>query len=118
MLVSACKCLMFVSSVQPVIVLSAVFCTICSLLVFVSAMIGDHIVFAYSSMGLVIVLYVTSSVSLVLPQCVVVSCFSMFVVCFALCAVFVMCWAYVSFVSKVRPSIFGVFVIGSGVLFM
>ena len=47
---------MFVSCVQPVIVLSAVFCTICSLFVLVFAMMGDHIVLAYSSIGLVIVL--------------------------------------------------------------
>ena len=118
MLVSACRCLMFVSSVQPVIVLSAMFCIICSLFVLVFAMIGDHIVFAYSSMGRVIVLYVTICVSLVLPQCVVVSCFNMFVDFLAFCAVLVMCWEYVSFVSRVRPSIFGVCVVGSGVLFM
>ena len=117
-LVSACRCLVFVSCVQPVIVLSAMFCAVCNLLVFVSAMIGDHVVFAYSSMGRVIVLYVTISVSLDLPQCVVVSCLSMLVDCLAFCAVFVMCWLYVSFVSNVRPSIFGVCVTGSAVLFI
>ena len=90
--VSACRCCMFVSCVQPVIVLSTVFCTICSLFVFVCEMIGDHIVFAYSSIGSVIALYVTSNVSLVLPQCVVVSCFRMFIVCLAFCVVLVMCW--------------------------
>ena len=107
---------MFVSWVQPVIVLSAVFCIICSLFVFVSAKIGDQIVFAYSKMGLVMVLYVTINVSFVFPQCVVVSCLRMFIVCFAFCAVFVMCCAYVSFVSNVSPRILGVFVVGSGVL--
>ena len=56
MLVSACRCFVFVSCVHPVIVLSAMFCTICSLFVLVFAMIGDHVVFAYSSMGRVIVL--------------------------------------------------------------
>ena len=60
----------------------------------------------------------TSSVSLVFPQCVVVSFLSTFTVCLAFCAVFVMCCAYVSFVSKVRPNILGVFVVGIGVLFM
>ena len=108
---------MFVSCVHPVTVLSAEFCTIWSLFVFVSEVMGAHIVFAYSSSGLVIVLYVTSKVSFVLPQCVVVSCLRMFIVCLAFCAVFVMCCAYVSFVSRVRPSILGVLVIGSGVLF-
>ena len=116
--VSVCRCCAFVSWVHPVIVLSAVFCIVCSFFVFVSEIVGAHIVFAYSSIGRVIVLYVTSNVSFVFPQCVVVSCLSMFTVCFAFCAVLVMCWVYVSFVSKVSPSIFGVWVVGSGVLFM
>ena len=116
--VSACRCCMFVSCVHPVIVLSAVFCTICSLLVLVCEMIGDHIVFPYSSIGSVIVLCVTRSVSLVFSQCVVVSCLRMLIVCFAFCVVFVMCWEYVSFVSNVSPSIFGVLVVGRGVLLM
>ena len=79
---------------------------------------GAHIVFAYSSSGLVIALYVTSKVSFVFPQCVVVSCLRMLIVCLAFCAVFEMCCAYVSFVSSVRPSILGVLVIGRGVLFI
>ena len=54
--VSECRWLMLVSCVHPVIVLSAVFCIICSLFVLVFAMIGAHIVLAYSSIGLVIVL--------------------------------------------------------------
>ena len=83
-----------------------------------SAMLGVHVVFAYSSMGRMIVLYVTISVSLDLPQCVVVSCLSMLVDFLAFCVVFDMCWLYVSFVSNVRPSIFGVCVTGSGVLFI
>ena len=58
--VSAWRCCMFVSCVHPVTVLKAVFCTICNLLVLVCEMIGDHIVFAYSIIGSVIVLYVTS----------------------------------------------------------
>ena len=82
---------MFVSSVHPVIVLSAVFCIVCNLFVLVSDIIGDHIVFAYSSMGRVIVLYVISSVSLVFPQCVVVSALSMFNVGLDFCAVVCMC---------------------------
>ena len=74
---------MFVSGVHSVIVLSAMFCTVCSLLVFVSAMIGDHLVFAYSSMGRMIILYVTISFSLDLHQCVVVSGLNMLVDCIA-----------------------------------
>ena len=62
----------------------------------------------------------TIKVSFVFPQCVVVSCLSIFIVCLAFCAVFEICCAYVSFEieSRVRPSILGVLVVGSGVLFM
>ena len=49
---------MFVSVVHPVAILSAVFCVICSLLMFVSDASGDHMVETYSSMGLfVVVIY-------------------------------------------------------------
>ena len=56
--VSSCRCCVFVSVVYPVAILSAVFCVICSLLMFVSDDSGDHMVETYSSMGLVIALYV------------------------------------------------------------
>ena len=54
--VSSCRCCVFV--VHPVAVLSAVFCVICSLLMFVSDAIGDHMVETYSSMGIVMALCV------------------------------------------------------------
>ena len=54
--VSWCRCVVFVSAVHPVAILRAVFWMICSLLRFVSDIIGDQIVFPYSSMGLVIAL--------------------------------------------------------------
>ena len=38
---------------HPVAILRAVFCTICSLSMFVSDALGDHMVEAYSSTGLV-----------------------------------------------------------------
>ena len=41
---------MFVSVVHPVAILSAVFCVICSLLMFVSDDSGDHMLETYSSM--------------------------------------------------------------------
>ena len=44
---------MLVSCVHPVAILRAVFCTICSLSMFVSDALGDHIVEAYSSTSLV-----------------------------------------------------------------
>ena len=58
---------MLVSCVHPVAILRAVFCTICSLSMFVSDALGDHMVEAYSSTGLVMALYVVSMVSLCLP---------------------------------------------------
>ena len=50
-----------------------VFCTICSLSMFVSDTLGDHMVEASSSTGLVMALYVASMVSLCLPHLVEVS---------------------------------------------
>ena len=44
--------------VQPVAIRSALFCIVCSFLMFVVDAIGDHIVDIYSSTGLVIALYV------------------------------------------------------------
>lgn len=61
---------MFVSRVQPVAMRRALFCMICSLLILVCDAMGDQIVLAYSKMGRVMVLYVLSSVSFCLPQCV------------------------------------------------
>ena len=65
--VSSCKCCMLVSCAQPVAMRSGVFCTFCMLAL--DAM-GDHMVEAYSSMGLVMALYVESIVSLCLPHLV------------------------------------------------
>ena len=73
---------MFVSCVHPVAILSAVFWIDCNFCVFVSDMMGDQTVLVYSSIGRVMVLYVLISVSLVLPQCVVVRAFSIFSVGF------------------------------------
>ena len=67
--ISSCRCCVFVSVVHPVAILSAVFCVICSLLMFVSDAIGDHMVKAYSSMGLVMALYVARIISFCFPQC-------------------------------------------------
>ena len=71
--------------------LRAVFCTICSLSMFVSDALGDHMVEAYSSTGLVIALYVASMVSLCLPHLVEVRTFSMLIVLRALVAARSMC---------------------------
>ena len=47
---------MLVSSVHPVVALSALFWTICSLLILVADAIGAQMVLAYSITGLVMVL--------------------------------------------------------------
>ena len=84
----------FVSVVHPVTILSAVFCDICSLVMFMSDASGDHMVGTYLSMGLVMALYVAMIVSFCFPHvvdvsdlslCIVLRAFvvviSMFVVC-------------------------------------
>ena len=52
----------------PVAILSAVFCIICGLLMFVSDASGHHIVETYSSMGLFMALYVVMIVSFCSPM--------------------------------------------------
>ena len=61
MYVLSCKCWML--GVHPVAIMTAVFCVICSLLMFVVDASGDHNVQGYSSMGLVMALYVASNIS-------------------------------------------------------
>ena len=72
---SGWRCLMLVSAVQPVMILSAVFCVVWILFRLVSEMIGDQRVFPYSMTGRVIALYVVMSVSFCLPDAVEVSAF-------------------------------------------
>ena len=64
-------------------------CTICGLSMFVSDALGDHMVEAYSSTGLVMALYVASMVSLCLPHLVEVR--SMLIVLRVLVAARSMC---------------------------
>ena len=82
---------MLVSSVHPVAILSAVFCTICSLSMLVSDALGDQMVEAYSSTDLVMALYVASMVSLCLFHFVEVRTLSMLIVLRALVAAKSMC---------------------------
>lgn len=91
---------------------------VCSFCVFVGVMMGDQTVLAYSSVGLVVALYVAVSVSFDFPQCVVVSVFSILLQFLAFSVVFVMCLEKFSFGSKVSPSILGSFVVGSSELSM
>ena len=82
---------MLVSCVHPVAILKAVFCIICSLSMLVSNALGDHMVEAYSSTGLVMALYVAIMVSLCLPHFVEVRTLSMLIVLRALVATKYMC---------------------------
>ena len=81
--VSSCRRCVFVFVVHPVAILSVVFCGICSLLMFVSDASGDHVVETYSSVGIVMALYVARIVSLCFSHVVDVSALS---ICMALCA--------------------------------
>ena len=45
--VSSCRCCVLVFVVDPVAILSAAFCVICNLLIFVSNARGDHMVEDY-----------------------------------------------------------------------
>ena len=82
---------MLVSCVHPVAILRAVFCTICSLSMLVSDALGDHMVEACLSTGLVMALYVASMVSLCLPPFVKVRTLSMLIVLRALVVARSMC---------------------------
>ena len=109
--VSSCRCVL-VSVVHPVAILSAVFCVICSLLMFVSDASGDHLVETYSSMGLVMALYVAMIVSFFSSHVVDVSAFSICIVLRAFVVVIYMCLLYVSLGSRVSASMFWVHVHG------
>ena len=58
-----CLSLCVVSVVHPTVILDALFCIICSLLMFVPDASGDDMIETYSSMDLVMALYVASIVS-------------------------------------------------------
>ena len=100
------------SVVHPVAILSAVFCVICSLLMFVSDASGDHMVETYSSMGLVMTLYYARIVSFCFPHVVDVSALSICIVLRAFVVVIYMCLLYVSLGSRVSPNIFGLMFMG------
>ena len=70
-------------------ILGTVICDICSLSMFVSDALGDHMVEAYSSTGLVMALYMANRVSLCLPHLVEVR--TMLIVLRALVAARSMC---------------------------
>ena len=85
------RCIDVVAVIHPVAILSAVFCVICSLLMFVSDVIGNHMVETYSSMGLVMALYVARIVFFCFPHVVDVSALSICTVLLAFVVVIYMC---------------------------
>ena len=97
MCVSSCRRCLFVPVVHSVAILSAV---ICSLLMFVSDAIGDHMVETYSSMGLVMALDVARIVSFCFPHVVDVSALIICIVLRAFVVVISMCLLYVSLGSS------------------
>ena len=98
---------MLLSVVHPVAILSVKFCVICSLLMFVSDASGGHMVETYSSMGLVMTLYVASIVSFCFLHVVDVSALRICIVLRAFVVAFSMCLLYVNLGSRVSPSILG-----------
>lgn len=104
------------SAVQPVATLSAVFWIVCNFDIDVSDAICDQVVFVYSRIGLVIVLYVAAIVSLDFPHCVEVSAFSKLIDFLAFSTVVFMCSAKFNLGSSVRPRILGCSTVGMAVL--
>ena len=114
--VSSCRCCVFVSVVHPVAILSAVFCVIYSVLIFVSDASDDNILETYSIMDLVMALYVGMIVSFCFTCVDDVSALGICIVLRALVVVISMCLLYVSLGSRVSPSIFGLMFMGSVML--
>ena len=77
-----------------------------------------HMVETYSSIGLVMALYVAMIVSFCFPHVVDVSALSICIVLRTFVVVIYMCWLYVSLGSRVSPSIFGLMFMGSVMLFI
>ena len=77
---------------------------------------GDHMVETYSSMGLVMALYVAMIVSLCFPHVVDVTALSICIVFRAFVVVIYMRLLYVSLGSRVSLSIFGLMFMGSVML--
>ena len=68
MLVFSCRCRVLVPHVHSVVIRSTVFCTDCNFFMFVPDIIFDQILLPYSSVVLVMVVYVLSIVSLDIPS--------------------------------------------------
>jgi len=117
-LVSACRCWMCVSDVQPVAILSAVFWVTWSLFRFVSLMIGDQIVLPYSMIGLTVALYVAIRVGFCLPHVVPFRAFKILIFLSAFSFVLFTWSLKVKCGSRVSPRILGFLTVGMIVLLM
>ena len=108
--VSACRCVTGVDFVQPVMILSALFCFICSFWSCVLQRSRGQTGLASDSTDLMYRLFISVSVYLSLPKCVPLSARMAFSLLFpsSIC--------YVTDVLYVTPSIFGSRVCGTGVL--
>ena len=80
---------------------------------FVSDASGDHMLETYSSMGLVMALYVAMIVSICFLRVVDVSALSICIVLRAFVVVIYMSLLFVSLGSRVSPDIFGLMFMGS-----
>ena len=107
---------MCVSSCKYCAILNVVFCIICSLWMFVYEASGDYMMETYSSMGLVMALYVASIVTFCFSHGVEVSALSICIVLRAFVVVLSMCLLYLSLESRVSLSIFGLMFMGSVML--
>ena len=103
----------FVSVIHPVAILSAVYCVICSLLIFVSDASGDHIVETYEY-GYCYGFGCCADRFLLFLPCCRCECFE-----YLYCLAYVCCCDfYVYLGSRVSPSIFGLMFMGSVMLFV
>ena len=85
---------------------------------FVSDASGEHMVETYSSMGLVMALFVAMIVFFCFPHVVDVSALSICIVLRAFVVVILMCLLYVSLGSRVIPSSLGLMFMGSVMLYI
>lgn len=111
-LVSSCRCEMGVDCVQPVAILSAVFCVRCNVLWCVCAVSGAQAWLAYVIIGLMNCLYSVVIDSLECPYVVFVSARSTLSLCLALVLVSCVCCLNVAPVSYVTPRILVVLLCG------
>ena len=106
--VSSCRWCVFV---HTVVIIIALFCVTCSLLMFVADANVDHMMETYSSMGLVIALYVARIVSLCFPMLLMCFEYRYCLTCFCSCGFYV--FRVCEFGVESQSSYFGLMFMGS-----